>query len=168
MTISISLTFLINVLTFIIKPIFKSNIEFHKILESFPLISEHRVNDGTKIFSGNFTNVQISNELTEFVETKKGNLDEFLAKLEKFDESKLKFKKKEITSFIRNIKRLLKAKAYDITTEGTLNLKTNEFIASDFKAKPIEWAAQNYYMANMMMKDQEKINELYVFKKLKF
>jgi hypothetical protein len=158
---------IISIFTWVKKLVFKHNIEFHKILGSFPMISEHRINEGTKTIVNDFTEIQISKELTEFAESKKGDLDEFLARLEKFDESKLRFKKKEITIFIQNIKRLLVSKSTNITLEGTLDIKTNEMNA-EINGKSFEWTAFNYYIINKIMNDQKKINELYVCKKLKF
>lgn len=158
----------LSIIAWVIKEIiFKHNIEFHKILDSFPQISDHKINEGTKTVINDFMEIQISKELTEFAETKKGDIDEFLAKLERFDESKVRFKKKEITSFIGNIKRLLMSKASNITIEGTLDLNTKE-INTDVKGKSFEWTALNYYMVNNIMKNQEAIDKLYVCKKLKF
>ena len=154
-------------LIFIIRLIFKRNIEFHKILQSFPLISEHRTNEGSKTIDNDIRKIEISKELTEFAESKKGDLDEFLAKLEKFDESKVRFKKKEITSFIRNVKRLLTSKSSNITIEGNLDLKTNEF-STKIKGKPFEWTACNYITIYEIMKDEKKINKLFLLKLLNF
>ena len=148
--------------------IFKQNIEFHKILKSFPLISENRINEGSKTTVDIFTNIQISKELTEFVETKRGEVDEFLAKLEKFDETKLLFKKKEITSFILNIKRLLTSKAANIQVEATLNLTTKE-ITTEITGKPFEWTAFNYIMVDKITKEEEKqVDKLFICKILNF
>lgn len=128
---------------------FKHNVEFHKILNSFPIISENRINNGTKTTTDIFTNIEISKEFTEFVETKRGELDEFLAKLEIFDSSKLMFKKKEIISFINNTKRLLTSKA---NTNG----------------KSFEWSAFNYIIVYKIIKEQKNINKLFVYKILNF
>jgi hypothetical protein len=147
--------------------IFKQNIEFHKILKSFPLISKNRINEGSKTSVNNMTNIQISKELTEFVETKRGDVDEFLAKLEKFDETKLLFKKKEITSFILNIKRLLTSKAANIQIEATLNLKTKE-ITTEKTVKPFEWTAFNYIRVDEIMKEENQVDKLFICKILNF
>lgn len=152
--------------------LFKQNIEFHKILQSFPLISENRIKEGSKT-SGNVLRldylhtIQISKELTDFVDSKKGELDEFLAKLEKLDISKLKFKKKEITSFINNIKRLLTSKASNIQIESSLEFNTNK-ITTNTKSEPVEWSAFNYIMVDKVMKDKTQVNKLFVFKILNF
>lgn len=147
--------------------VFKQNIEFHKILQSFPLISENRIDDGTKTTIDTFTNIQISKEFSEFVETKRGELDEFLAKLERFDESKLRFKKKEITSFINNTKRLLTSKAANIQIEATLNIATKE-ITTNTSGKSFEWSAFNYIMVDKIMKEEKQVDKLYVCKFLNF
>jgi hypothetical protein len=147
--------------------IFKKNIEFHKILQSFPLISENRINEGSKTTVNHFTNIQISKELTEFVETKRGDVDEFLAKLENFDGTKLLFKKKEITSFINNIKRLLTSKVANIQFEATLNITTKE-ITTNTSGKSFEWTAFNYIMVDKIMKDEKQVDKLYICKFLNF
>lgn len=147
--------------------IFKKNIEFHKILQSFPLISENRIKEGTKTTVDMFTNIQFSKEFTEFVETKRGELDVFLAKLERFDDSKLRFKKQEIKSFVANIKRLLISKAANIQIEATLDIKTNK-ITTNTSGKPFEWSAFNYIMVDKIMKDKDKFDKLFVCKFLNF
>jgi len=147
--------------------IFKQNIEFHKILQSFPLISENRINDGTKTKNVSFTNIQISKEFTEFVETKRCELDEFLAKLERFDVSKLRFKKKEIISFINNTNRLLTSKAVNIQFESTLNIVTKE-TTTNISGKSFEWSAFNYIMIDKIMKDKKQIDKLFICKFLNF
>lgn len=157
----------IAILQFAKKLIFKSNIEFHKILQSFPIISEHKINDGTKTNVNSYKNIQISKELTEFVESKKNDLDEFLAKLEKFDEHKLKFKKDEIKYFIRNIKRLLTSKSAKITINATLDFSTKK-LNTEMKGKSFEWSAFNYLMINEIMKDDKKIDKLFICKFLNF
>lgn len=158
---------ILSIFTWIKKLIFKRNIEFYKIVHSFPEISEHRINDGTKTIVNDFTNIQISKEFTEFVENKRGDIDEFLAKIEKFDTSKLRFKKKEITSFINNIKRLLISKSSNITIKGTLDLNTKEF-STEMEGKPFEWTAFNYILVDKIMKDQENTDKLFICKLLKF
>jgi hypothetical protein len=157
----------LSIFTWIKKLVFKHNIEFHKILDSFPMISEHKINEGTNTVVDDFMKIQISKEFTEFAESKKGDLDEFLARLEKFDESKLRFKKKEITTFIGNIKSKLTSKSSNITIEGALDLKTKEF-NTEIKGKPFEWTAFNYILLDKIMKDQKRVDELFVCKKLKF
>lgn len=149
------------------KIIFKRNIEFHKILQSFPLISEHRINNGTKTTDNDFRTIEISEEFTKFLDSKRGDIDKFLAKIEQFDVSKLKFKKKEITSFINNIKRLLISKSLNTTIISTLDLDTKEF-NTKIEGKPFEWTAFNYYLVNEIIKDQDNINKLYICKFLKF
>jgi len=146
--------------------IFRKNIEFHKILNSFPLISENKINNGTKTTTGYFTNIQISKELTEFVDTKKVDLDEFLAKLERFDTSKLIFKKKEITSFVNNTKRLLISKASNIQIDATIDINTRK-VNTKMSGKSVEWSAFNYIMVYETMKDKY-IDNLYVCKILNF
>lgn len=146
---------------------FKQNIEFHKILQSFPLISKHKINDGTKTVVNDFTNIQMSKEFTEFVETKRSDLDEFLAKLERFDDSKLKLKKQEIKSFISNIKKILTSKATNMQVEVTLNAKTND-ITTKTTGKQFEWCAFNYIMVDKIMKNKNKFDKLFVCKFLKF
>jgi len=146
---------------------FKQNVEFYKILKSFPLISESRIKDGTKTTIDNLTNIHISEEFTEFVETKKGELDEFLVKLERFDSSKLIFKKKEITLFINNIKRLLTSKAFNIQIETSLNIDKKE-INMNTISKSFEWSAFNYVMIDKIIKDQKNIDKLFVCKILNF
>jgi len=145
----------------------KHNVEFHKILKSFPLISENRINEGSKTSLNNITNIQISKELAEFVETKKGEIDEFLAKLEKFDETKLLFKKKEITSFIHNIKRLLTSKASNIQIKATINLKQKE-ITTETTRKPFEWTTFNYIIVYKIMKEEKHVDKLFICKILNF
>jgi len=147
--------------------LFKQNVEFHKILKSFPLISENRINDGTKTTTNIFTNIQISKEFTEFVETKRGELDEFLTKLERFDSSKLIFKKKEISSFINNTKRLLTSKATKIQVEAILNIETKE-ITTNSTGKSIEWNAFNYILIDKIMKEQKNIDKLFICKFLNY
>lgn len=141
--------------------VFKQNIEFHKILQSFPLISKNRIEEGTKTTIDMFTNIQISEEFTDFVETKRGDLDEFLAKLEKFDETKLRFKKKEIISYINNIKRLLVSKSANIQFE--INEATTKTVGKQF-----EWCAFNYIIVDKIMKEQKQLDKLYVCKILNF
>lgn len=143
------------------------NVEFHRILKSFPLISENRINDGTETKIEDFTNIKISKEFTDFVETKIGDLDEFLAKLERFDTSKLIFKKKEISSFINNTKRLLTSKASNIQIDTTIDINTGE-VNTKMIGKSIEWSAFNYIMVYNIMKDQKYIDKLYVCKILNF
>lgn len=147
--------------------LFRQNIEFHKILKSFPLISENKINNGTKSTTDLFTNIQISKEFTEFVETKRGELDEFLANLEKFNVSKLIFKKKEILSFINNAKRLLTPKSSNIQIDATIDVNTGE-VNTKMSGKSIEWCAFNYIMVVKIMKDQKNIDKLYVCKILNF
>lgn len=147
--------------------IFKYNIKFHKILKSFPLISQTRINDGSKRTNNLFTNIQISKELTAFVENKRGELDEFLAKLEKFDTSKLKFKKKEITDFTNNIKRLLTSKSANIEVEVALNLKTGE-VTTNTSSEPCEWHAFNYIIVAPMIEEVKQNDKLFVCKMLNF
>lgn len=147
--------------------VFRQNIEFHKILQSFPLISENRIKEGTKTTVDMFTNIQISKEFTEFVETKRSELDEFLAKLERFDDSKLRFKKQEIKSFVANIKRLLTSKATNIQIEATLDIKTNK-MTTNTSGKSFEWSAFNYIMVDKIMKDKDKFDKLFVCKFLNF
>jgi len=150
-----------------IKFVFKQNIEFHKILQSFPLISENRINDGSKTTINNYTQIQISKELTNFADNKKVELDVFLAKLEKIDVSKLKFKKKEITDFINNIKRLLASKAANIQIESSLELKTNKLTTS-IGSESFEWCAFNYIMVDKIMKDQKQVDKMFICKILNF
>lgn len=140
---------------------FNRNVEFHRILKSFPLISENRINNRTETKIEDFTNIKISKEFTDFVETKRVDLDEFLAKLERFDTSKLIFKKKEISSFINNTKRLLTSKASNIQ----INISE---VNTKMIGKSIEWSAFNYIMVYNIMKDQKYINKLYVCKILNF
>lgn len=149
------------------KFIFKQNIEFHKILQSFPMISENRINDGSKTTTDQLTNMKISKELTDFVDNKKGEFDEFLAKLEKFNVSKLRFKKQEITDFINNIKRLLTSKAANIKMDLYLDYKTNK-ITTNTSSEAIEWCAFNYIMVDKIMKDQKEVNKLFVCKIFNF
>ena len=80
---------------------------------------------------------------------------------------KLIFKKKEIISFIRNIKRLLTSKATNLQIEGFLDLKTNE-ISTEIKGKSFEWCAFNYIMIHKIMEDSKEINKLFVCKFLNF
>lgn len=147
--------------------LFNHNVEFHKILKSFPLISENRIGSGTETKIKDFTNIQISKEFTEFVETKRVDLDEFLAKLERFDTSKLIFKKKEITSFVNNTKRLLTSKASNIKIDATIDINTGE-VNTRMIGKSIEWSAFNYIMVYNIMKEQKNIDKLYVCKILNF
>lgn len=146
---------------------FNHNVEFHRILKSFPLISENRINGGTETKIEDFTNIKISKEFTDFVETKRGNLDEFLAKLERFDTSKLIFKKKEILSFINNTKRLLTSKASNIQIDATFDINTGK-VNTKMIGKSIEWSAFNYIMVDKIMKEQKYIDKLYVCKILNF
>lgn len=148
--------------------LFKQNIEFHKLLQSFPLISDNRINGGIKTTTNdNFTKKQISKELTDFVDSKKGELDEFLARLEKFDVSKLKFKKKEITYFINNIKRLLMSKSSNIQIELSLEFKPSR-VTTKTSSKSFEWCASNYSMVSGVMDDQKQVNKLFICKMLNF
>lgn len=144
--------------------LFKQNIEFHNILQSFPLISENEIDNGVKKIENKFYNQKsISQEFTDFVESKKGDLDEFLAKLEKFDETKLKFKKKEINSFIKNIKRILTSKSANIKIKQIFDLKTNE-ITNKIESKSFKWSAFNYVLIKDILNDKENVNKLYFCK----
>jgi hypothetical protein len=151
----------VTVVTGASKYIFSKNIEFHKILNSFPLISNDRLNKVITTSGVINTNVSIPKDFTDFVELKKVEPDEFLAKLENFDSSKLKFKKKVIISFINNLKRLLISKASEIEIHSVVNIKTGE-ITNTYKSKPIEWTAYNYYNAFKIINESK--NELYLFK----
>jgi hypothetical protein len=147
--------------------LFNHNVEFHKILKSFPLISENKLNNGNKTTTDLFTNIQISKEFTEFVDIKRVDLDEFLAKLERFDTSKLIFKKKEITSFVNNIKRLLTSKASNIQIDATIDINTGK-VNTIMSGESIEWSAFNYIMVYNITKEQKNIDKLYVCKILNF
>lgn len=145
---------------------FKQNILFHEILQSFPLISENRINNGIETTIDTFTYIKISKEFTEFVETKKGELDVFLAKLEKFDESKLKFKKKEITRFIENFKRILVTRSTHIQLTCLSDINTKKITTENCTTDKFEWCAFNYLFAMYLITDNK--DQLYVFKKLNF
>lgn len=160
------ITVIISLFTWVKRMIFKQNIEFHKILDSFPLISENRIKEGVKTdTSKGYTKASFSDDFTKFVESKKGELDIFLAKLEKFDTSKRMFKKKEISNFVQNLRIILSQKSADITFEGIINTKTNKIEETKINGFSFEWCAFNYWMLYQVIK--ERVDKLFVCKLLK-
>jgi hypothetical protein len=147
------------------KLIFKPNIQFHEILNSFPIISENKINEETKtIINNNYINYTlISKEFNIYVETKMCELDEFLAKLEKFDVSKVKFKKKEINCTISAIKNILTSKAISVEYDMLINTKQ---INENVLFEPFKWNSFNYLLVREII--EKKRNNLFVFKRLMF
>lgn len=137
--------------------IFKQNIEFHKILQSFPSVPDNKINDGTKTTCNGLTKIEISEELNHYFEKVGRELDVFLDKLGHFDENKLIFKKKKITAFKTNIKRLLESKSSNIQYELGI-----------VSSKQFNWTAFNYIMVNNIIKNKKQIDKLYICKFLEF
>lgn len=139
----------------IIEFICKQNIEFHKILKSFPLISDDIFNNGVKHINNNGTtpSIHFSNDFKKYVDYKESELDTFLSNLEHFDTNKLKFKKKIIISFIDNIKRVLTTKSSTIFANNITGDLTD--------AKCIRWTALNYYRAYNVINNNRR-KKLYI------
>lgn len=75
--------------------------------------------------------------------------------MEEFNGSKLLFKKKEINSFIQNIKRLLISKS----VKFKVTLPELEITGVKF-----EWTAFNFLLVYKIMKNQKEINKLFICK----
>lgn len=141
-------------------------------MRSFPLISEDRINNRVETINGHIPGCKIQKELTDFTDREnRGKLDSFLAELENFEKvgvPKLKFKKNEITTFIKNLKRLLTSKVTSIETEVTVNCVSGEVIHEPKDCKPVEWSALCYISVKKLIEKKGELDKLFVCKRLGF
>lgn len=156
-----------SIITFFINILFKRNKEFIQILKSFPLVSKDEINNIGINSDKYYSEKNIPKWFTDFLNDKKSSIDEFLAKLENFNCSKLKFNKKEITNFCENTIRLLKTRSYDLEISGYLDLEGN-LTNLTINTNEFKWIAFNYLAVYNIINDKKKINKLYICRFLNF